>query len=104
MDKGDQVATLSAQVQELREAQKRHIENANELEARILKNEVACGRMIESALEIGRMIELKKRHLAEDRERLSRERQSRDEALERVDSIMAQIGRIALGATGEDAH
>jgi hypothetical protein len=95
------VAALSAQVQELREAQRRHVENANDLEARIRTNELACGRLIESALEIGRAIDLKKRHLAEDRDRLTRECIARDQTMEKVDSILGQIGRIALGSPSQ---
>lgn len=75
----------------LRQSHSDHILKARQLEARVEDGETMCGQMIQKYLELGRAIEIKKRHVHEDKRALLNELSSKDDVMGRIHAIMAQM-------------
>ena len=80
----------------LRKERATHMDTIGELEVKIAHGEILCGRLIQNWLKIQRAMELKKKHVAEDKEQLSREQQSRNDTDERINSVLADISKLML--------
>lgn len=89
--KAESLQKLSAKMDALRAERAQHVNDIQILEKRIEQSEVVCGRMIQDYLELGRGIQLKQKHIAEDKEKLSREHRSEKRIDEMVDSTLARI-------------
>lgn len=94
--KADLLQTLSKQIEDLRQEHTKHIQNVQRLEVQIEEGEIVCGRLMQQYLEIGRAIQLKKKHLAEDKEELSKEHQSRDSTDQAIDMVLKRISSLVL--------
>jgi len=84
------------QLEGLRKERATHVHLIGELEAKITDGEIVYGRLIQTWLKIQRAIELKKKHVAEDKEQLLKEQQSRQNTDEMIDSVLANISKLAL--------
>lgn len=78
----------------LRQDHSTHIRRVRELEAIVEDGEIMCGQMIQKYLELGRAIEIKKKHVHEDKRTLSRELSSKDDVMGKIHSIMAQMNAL----------
>lgn len=101
MEKVRRLSTLTARVQKLREEQQMHIQRAQGLETQIKEGELACGRMIQQVLQIQQAIEIRKRHVKEDKKILSEELQSKECKMEEMDSILSQMNEIGFETNAE---
>lgn len=75
-------------------------ESVQKLEKKVVDGELVCGRLIQQYLEIGRAIELKKRHIKEDKEALAKGHKSRDDMREEIDSLTSRISALIPEWTG----
>lgn len=94
--RGELLQKLSTQLEELRTENVKYAQTTQTLETQIREAEIVCGRLLQNYLEIGRALEVKKRHVREDKERLAKEQQRRQTNNERIDSTVAQISRLIL--------
>ena len=81
----------------LRKERATHMHTIEELEAKVANGEILYGKLIQDWLRIQRAMELKKKHIAEDKEQLFREQQSRHDTDETIDSVLASISKLTLG-------
>ena len=95
-DKLRQLSTLTAQAHKLAEEQANNKKRANDLEEQIQKGELACGRMLQQALELQNAIEIKKRHLKEDKKKLTSELSSSETKIEEIRSIVSRINALTM--------
>jgi len=103
MEKVRRLNKLTARVQELREEQQMHNQRAQGLEKQIKEGELACGRMIQQVLQIQQAIEIRKRHVKEDKEILSKELLSKECKMEEMDSILSRMNEIGMETNAEDS-
>lgn len=96
VNRAEQLQRLSAELTELRTENAKHAQATQKLEAQIQEAEIVCGRLLQNYLEIGRALEMKKRHVKEDKERLEKEQRRKRMNNERIDLTVAQISRLIL--------
>jgi hypothetical protein len=88
--------SLTAQAQQLTEEQSMHTERAQQLEKEIEQGELKHGKMLQDFLQLQRALELKKKHIEEDKDARKRELQSHHLKTEEIRSIIAKINAIAM--------
>lgn len=91
VDKPETLRQLGTEMESLRQNHSIHIRRARELEARVEDGEIMCGQMIQKYLELGRAIEIKRKHVNEDKRALSQELSSKDDVMGKIHLIMAQM-------------
>jgi hypothetical protein len=72
----------------LQRAQGNQSNQEQELQAKIRDGEMMCGRLLQQYLEIADALELKKKHVKEDKARLARVHQTRERTTQEINSIM----------------
>ncbi|KAK5215539.1 hypothetical protein LTR96_011097 [Exophiala xenobiotica] len=95
------LSVLFARVTALKKEREEHKENIRKLQGQIEEGEAVCGRLLQQSLKLKRAIDLKKQHILEDNDELSREQRSRNGADEEMNSVLTQISALVLA--GEDA-
>ena len=100
-NKIQRLSTLTAQAQKLGEEHREHTETAKQLEAHITESELACGRMFQEVLRLQQIIEMRKRHMKEDRERLLSEQSLKESKSERIRLIISQINSLTMETNAE---
>ena len=82
---------LREEIKKLQDEHEVHDLAIQQLEEQIKLLEVSCGRMIQQHLELGRAIELKKRHIAEDKRQLLKSKKCLEATNQKTNSILASI-------------
>lgn len=101
VEKVRQLGTLTAQADKLAKEQAIHTKRAKELEEQIKQGELACGRMLQQTLELQRAIEIRKKHIKEDRKELSDELSLREVKMEQIKSIVSSINKLTIETNAE---
>jgi septal ring factor EnvC (AmiA/AmiB activator) len=89
------MGTLTAQAQRLGEEQTQHSARAQQLDDQIKQGEVKFGKLMQDFLQLERALELKKKHIAEDKEARERELASYQAKTEQIRSIITRVNAIA---------
>ena len=96
LDRFHQLKTLTAQADKLAEEQATYTRRTKELEGQIQKGELACGRMLQQALELQNAIDIRKRHVQEDERKLNSELSSRESKIEQIRLIVSRINVLTM--------
>ena len=88
--------TLTTRAQKLTEEQKMHAERGKQLDEQIKQDELKYGQMLQNLLKLQRALDLKKKHIQEDKERQEQERLSYHSKTEEIRSVVARLNAIAM--------
>lgn len=86
---------LSAQMDSLRQEYARHAENIRNLEIQVGNSEAECGDLLQQYLRLGRAIELKEKHIKEDRTNLAQLQRVKESTRQRLESTLTRISSLA---------
>lgn len=95
-------AALYLQIEEIRQRQERESRQEQDLQSKIRNGELMCGRLLQQYLEIGHALDLKRKHVREDRQQLSEIQQQWERTAEELETATHQISRIVLNTSYSD--
>lgn len=87
---------MTTRAQQLTEEQKMHSERAQQLDEQIKQDELKYGQMLQHLLKLQRAIDLKKKHIQEDKETQEQEQLSYHSKTEEIRLVVARINAIAM--------